>query len=88
MSAHNLDCKMGESMVNYFQCSECNYQFLTTDDSHCRKCGNANPSYLVYNEDRGEVISLITKLIDNFNVQLKEMSLKIDKIENELRARS
>jgi len=88
MSARKLDVKMGETMVNYFQCSECNYQFLTTDDSYCRKCGNANPSYLVNNEDRGEIISMITKLIDNFNVELKEISLKIEKIENELRARA
>jgi hypothetical protein len=75
-------------MVDYFQCSDCNYQFLTAEDSHCRKCGVSNPSYVENIEDRQEIISLINILTDNLNAQLKELSVKIDKIENELRARS
>ena len=73
-------------MVNYFQCKGCNYQFLTTDDSHCRKCGKANANYLKSIENTEGVLNFITLLTANFNAQLKELSHRIDKIENELNA--
>lgn len=73
-------------MVGYYQCLDCNYQFLTENDSYCPKCGIRNPKYVDGGLEKQELLNLITKINDNINARVNEISLKIDKIEKQLRS--
>ena len=72
------------SMVEYSQCLNCNYQFLTKNDYYCRKCGNTNPQYSEGKENDEELINLIKQINENINACVNELSSKIDKIEKKL----
>ena len=72
-------------MDDYNKCSECNYRFLTQNDPYCRKCGEINPRYSRKNVESHEIIELISKINDNINSCAVELSLKMEKIEEQLR---
>ena len=72
-------------MVDYYDCADCNYQFLTEYDSRCPKCGNGNPKYNDIEKNNQELVNLIANINENITSQVKEISLKIEKIEQQLR---
>ena len=77
---------MGEVvLVDYYNCADCNYQFLTEYDPRCPKCGNGNPKYSDIEKNNQELLTLITEINENIIAQVKEISLKIEKIEQQLR---
>ena len=69
-------------MVDYYDCADCNYQFLTEYDSRCPKCGNGNPKYNDIEKNNQELVNLIANINENITSQVKEISLKIEKIDN------
>jgi len=73
-------------LAGYLICLECNYQFLIEYDSHCPKCGNGNPKYNGNTKDNQELMNMISKMTDIFTAHVNEISLKIEKIEQQLRA--
>ena len=72
-------------MNKYYQCSNCNYRFMTQNDSYCRKCGIENPLYTEKNEVGQDILDLISKINDNINSCVNELSLKMEKIEEQIR---
>ena len=49
----------GVVLIDYYNCADCNYQFLTEYDSRCPKCGNGNPKYTDIKKNNQELLNLI-----------------------------